>query len=172
MKRRKIIVGLALVGFCVSLAVNGAFAASKEEIRAVVTRVQKAVALIQSQGESCYPQLVDPNGEFVGGSDYVFVFSLNEAEKGTLTLHIKQGMIGKSLMGLKEPGTNRKFAQDFVLIAESPEGKGWTEYQWSRPDIREIDTKATYIMKVPGKPLAVGSGIYGVTKEEAEAVQK
>ena len=172
MKKGKLIFGLALVGFCTTLVVNGAFAASKEEIRAVVTRVQKAVALIQSEGESCYPKLVDPSGEFVGGSDYVFIFSLKEAEKGTLTLHIKEGMIGKSLMGLKEPGTNRKFAQDFVLIAESPEGKGWTQYQWSRPDKREIDTKATYIMKVPGKQLAVGSGIYGVTKEEAEAVMK
>ncbi|MBU0993687.1 MAG: cache domain-containing protein [Proteobacteria bacterium] len=145
---------------------------SKDDIQAVVTRVEKAVALIQAEGETAYPKLVDPNGEFVGGSDYVFVFSLKEAEKGVLTCHVKEGMVGKSLMGFKEPGTNRKFAQDFVIIAESPEGKGWTEYKWSRPDIREIDTKATYIMKVPGKELAVGSGIYGVTKDEAIAALK
>lgn len=172
MKIRKSGMAFLVVMAVIFLGQNGFAGATKEEVQAVVTRVEKAVALVQAEGDAAYPKLVDPKGEFVGGSDYMFVFSLKEEDKGVLTLHIKEGMIGKSLMGLKEPDTNRKFAQDFVIIAESPEGRGWTEYKWSRPDQKVIDIKATYIMKVPGKPLAVGSGIYGVTKAEAEAIVK
>lgn len=172
MKIKKFCMVFVVVLAMTNLSQSSFAGVTKEDIQSVVTRVEKAVALIQSEGDSAYPKLVDPKGEFVGGSDYVFVFSLKEEDKGVLTLHIKEGMIGKSLMGLKEPDTNRKFAQDFVIIAESQEGRGWTEYKWSRPDQKVIDIKATYIMKVPGKPLAVGSGIYGVTKAEAESMTK
>lgn len=153
---------------CLFLA-SAAFAATTQDIRKVVDKVDKAAAMVASEGEAAYSELTDPDGEFVDGSFYVFVFSLRPENKGVLTAHLKQGMVGKSLLSLKEPGTNRKFAQDFVAIAESGAGKGWTEYKWAKPNVREIAVKATYIKKVPGHDLAVGAGIYDVTRAEAEA---
>lgn len=167
MKRNTPTYIILLMLFCLFLP-NISFGASQEEIKDIVDKVERAAALVASEGEAAYGKLTDPNGEFVQGSLYVFVFSLSPENKGVLTAHLKSGMVGKSLLALKEPGTNRKFAQDFVNIAESPQGKGWTEYKWAKPDVREIATKATYIMKVPGKDLAVGAGIYDVTKVEAE----
>ncbi|MCB2180637.1 MAG: cache domain-containing protein [Desulfobulbaceae bacterium] len=156
---------------CISLFLaESAFGATPDEIKNVVDKVEKAAALVGSEGEAAYGKLTDPDGEFVNGSLYVFVFSLRAENKGVLTAHLKKGMVGKSLLSLKEPGTNRKFAQDFVAIAESAPGKGWTEYKWAKPNVREIAVKATYIMKVPGHELAIGAGIYDVTKAEAEAV--
>lgn len=167
MKRTTPTCFMLLMLFCLLLP-NVTFGASQEEIKDIVDKVEKAAALAASEGEAAYGKLTDPNGDYVKGSLYVFVFSLNPENKGVLTAHLKPSMVGKSLLALKEPGTNRKFAQDFVSIAESPQGKGWTEYKWAKPDVREVATKATYIMKVPGKELAVGAGIYDVTKAEAE----
>lgn len=155
---------------CGLFLATAAFGATREEIKEVVDKVEKAAAMVASEGDAAYGKLTDPAGEFVKGSFYVFVFSLLPETKGVLTAHLKPSMVGKSLLSLKEPGTNRKFAQDFVAIAESPQGKGWTEYQWAKPDVREIAVKATYIMKVPGRDLAVGAGIYDVTKADAEKV--
>lgn len=167
---KKGMIGAAVAALCTLLLASHSFAASAEEIKQVVEKVQKAVALVQKEGDAAYPKLSDPKGEFVSGSLYVFVFSLKPEDTGVLTAHLKPAMVGKSLLALKEPETNRKFAQEFVTIAESPAGKGWTEYKWAKPDAREIAIKATYLMKVPGKPLAVGAGIYDVTKAEAEKV--
>lgn len=170
--KNKTILGAVMVGICALLLASHAFAASAEEVKQVVEKVQKAVALVQKEGNAAYPKLSNPNGEFVSGSLYVFVFSLKPEDQGVLTAHLKPAMVGKSLLALQEPETNRKFAQEFVTIAESPSGKGWTEYKWAKPDAREIAIKATYIMKVPGQPLAVGAGIYDVTKAEAEKIVK
>lgn len=165
---KRFVTMLVIVGFLGQAAI--ALAADTAAIKDTVEIVKKAAALVAKEGPAAYPKINDPKGEFVKGSIYAFAFSLKAEDKGVLLAHLKEGMLGKSLLALKEPETNRKFAQDFVTIAESPEGKGWTQYKWPKPDAKEVANKATYIMKVPGMEIAVGAGIYDVTKEEAAAV--
>lgn len=165
---KRFVTMLVILGFLGQAAV--ALAADAAAVKDAVEIVKKAAALVAKEGAAAYPKLNDPKGEFVKGSIYAFAFSLKEEDKGVLLAHLKESMIGKSLLALKEPETNRKFAQDFVVIAEGAEGKGWTQYKWPKPDVKEVADKATYIMKVPGMPVAVGAGIYDVSKEEAAAI--
>ncbi|MCP4119719.1 MAG: hypothetical protein GY737_30815 [Desulfobacteraceae bacterium] len=147
-------------------------AANPENIKQVYDNVQTAVSAIEKNGPAIYPELAKLNSPYNKGSYYIFVVSLEEGKKGEFLAHPTLQLVGRNIMTLKEPRTNRKFGQEIVQIAESPEGCGWTTYYWVKPDVKKILPKASYIMKVPGMPVAVGAGIYEVTKEEAERVIK
>lgn len=130
----------------------------------VVQKVQEAAKLVAEKGEAAFQTINDKNGPFMWKDTYCFVFDMS----GTIVAHPeKPGLIGKNLMNTKDV-KGKIFAAEFVSIAKSPEGKGWSDYYWPKPGEKEPSLKVSYIMKVPGKDYFVGAGIYDLTKEQAE----
>ncbi|MFH1139135.1 MAG: cache domain-containing protein [Pseudomonadota bacterium] len=153
------ILSLALV---LALAVVPAWAEPLTP-QVVVDHVDKAVKLIEEQGEAAaFPLLTDPSGEWVKGELYVFVYDLS----GNIVAHLNKKLEGKNLLKVKDVKGN-VFAADFIAIAKGSAGEGWCEYYWPKPNEKEASLKTSYIKKVPGKELLVGVGTYDFPLDQA-----
>ena len=129
----------------------------------VVDHVDKAVQLILDKGEkAAFAELTDPKGKWVDGELYVFIYDLD----GNIVAHLNEKLVGKNLLKVKDIKGNN-FAADFVRVAKSPKGEGWTEYWWPKPNEKNASPKASFIKRVPGKELLVGVGIYDMDLTEA-----
>jgi cytochrome c len=164
----KKIFAMMLSGFMVVAFAFSLHAAETQKISPtrVKNLVEKAVVLVQEQGDAVFPQLSDPNGEFVEGDLYVFTYDMN----GTIIQHLRPKLVGMNMMNIKDK-KGKCIGCDFVRIAKE-DGAGWSEYWWPKPSTKKVTVKTSYIMKVPGKERFVGAGVYDLTKEEAEAAVK
>jgi TRAP-type uncharacterized transport system substrate-binding protein len=68
-----------------------------------------------------------------------------------------QQMVGKSLYELKDRD-GKFFVQEFVKVANSPQGRGWVDYRFMNPKTNSIEDKSTWIERM-GDYL-IGVGIY------------
>jgi cytochrome c len=134
----------------------------KIEPQLIVDTVKAAVALIAEKGEAAFPILSQPNTKYNQGDLYVFTYNMD----GVIIQHAWPHMVGTNMMNVKDPN-GKCMGCDFVRIAKE-EGAGWSEYQWPKPTTKALATKVAYIMKVPGKEMFVGAGVYDMTKQEAE----
>ncbi|MBC7360087.1 MAG: cache domain-containing protein [Desulfacinum sp.] len=138
--------------------------ASEATPQEVVQKVTEAAQLVAEKGEAAFAEISDKNGRFVWKDSYCFAYDMT----GTIVAHpIKPNLVGKNLMGMKDI-KGKMFTAEFVSIAKSASGKGWSDYWWPKPGEKQPSLKVSYIMKVPGKDFFVGAGIYDVSKEEAE----
>ena len=149
--------GLILIAFAFSVQ-----AEQKISPTHVKSLVEKAVKLIEEKGDSVFPILSDPNGEFVEGDLYIFTYNMD----GTIIQHLRPKLVGMNMMNIMDK-KGKCIGCDFVRIAKE-EGAAWSEYYWPKPSTKAITVKTSYIMKVPGKDCFVGAGVYDLTKEEAE----
>ena len=157
---RKLLVA-ALV-LCMSLFVADFSTAGEATPQEIVQKVEEAATLIEEKGEAAFPVIRDPKGPFVWKDSYIFVYSLD----GTIVAHLNPQLEQKNLIGIKDIKGNM-FAAEFVAIAKSESGRGWSEYWWPKPGEKEASQKVSYIMKVQGKDFLVGAGVYDLSKEEA-----
>jgi len=130
----------------------------------VVAAVDKAVAIIEKEGRVGLEKI----GELrFCGNNYVFVNDL----KGTTLMHIKDHLIGKNLIGLKDD-TGKRFFADFTAVVKGSEkssngvtyydGNGWVSYRWPKPGEKDFSPKVTYIKGclMGSENVYVGAGIY------------
>ena len=130
----------------------------------VVDHVDKAVQLIVDKGaDEAFKLLTDPNSEWVDGDLYVFVYDFS----GNIVAHLNKKLEGKNLMKFKDKN-GKVFAAEFMEIAKSPKGEGWSEYWWPKPGEKTASPKVSYIKRVPDQDLLVGVGVYDFTLEEAQ----
>lgn len=161
--KRKVVMMMTCMAVLGFLA-HGAVMAQDITPQQVVDHVDKAVQLIVDQGEEkAFPALTDPNGEWVNGELYVFIYDLD----GNIVAHLNKKLEGKNLMKIKDVKGN-VFAAEFVAIAKSDKGEGWTEYWWPKPNEKKASPKSSFIKRVPGKDLLVGVGIYDMDLEDAK----
>lgn len=116
--------------------------------------VKKAVAFYKANGEEkAFAQFSDPNGSFVQGDLYVFVYDL----KGKCVAHGgNPKMIGKDLIDMKDPD-GKSFVKERIEIANG-KGKGWQNYKFTNPVSKTIEDKTAYVEKMGN--YVVGCGAY------------
>ncbi len=136
---------LSLVGVSSTMAAN----ASCDEAKALL---EKAVALVKSDGDKAYAKFMDKNGGFVDRDLYVFVMDKN----GIFLSHaVKPALLGKSGMALKD-ADGKAFVEEFFKIKD----KGEVSYRWANPVDNKVDTKTSYIQRVGPEELLMGVGCY------------
>lgn len=120
-----------------------------------IAMVQKAVALISSQGkDKAFAVIDDPTGPFVSGDLYVFVSSIDD---GTTLAHgANKALIGKNLLHLKD-ADGKLFVQAMIDVAQS-KGEGWVDYKWPNPVTHKIESKTSFVKKAGD--VFVGCGVY------------
>jgi methyl-accepting chemotaxis protein len=90
-----------------------------------------------------------------GNGNYLFVNGYD----GTSIVHPRPDMIGKDLMGLKDPN-GVLVTQSLIAAARSgPEG-GMVPYQWSKEKGEDPVDKVSWMAPVPAFQAAVGTGVY------------
>ena len=128
--------------------------ATKEECMA---KAKEAAELIEKVGfEAAKDKLMDPKGPFVWKDSYVFVVDLKNSVMLAHGAYPK--MVGKCMKGIRD-ANGKQFNYEMEKLAESP-GEGWISYVWPKPGEKEPSPKITYVYRVPGQTLFVGSGIY------------
>jgi cytochrome c len=129
----------------------------------VIAKVKEAAAFLSEKGEAGLPQFNDPKGPWSWKGTYVFVF---DCSKGLIIGHPSKDLVGTDLTTRVD---KNGFAFNVALCkeAQKPNG-GWVEY-WRPTDsldasgAAEYRRKVSYMLKVPGRPMEVGAGIYEPT---------
>ena len=147
----KTFISLMVAGMVMLGSIGVACASQKDDAKALVKR---AAAYMKENGkERAFAEISNPQGKFVKGEQYVFVFD----PKGTMLAHgANAKLIGKNLYDLKDPD-GVYFTRDILNVAKK--GGGWTpKYKFTNPASKKIETKITYAE--PVGDLIVGCGIY------------
>lgn len=158
----KRIASIMLVAMAAALLATSVFAesATKEEC---IAKSREAVQLIGEKGlDAALPELNNKDGKFVWKDSYVFVMDF----QGTMLANgTNPGVVGKSLMQWKDT-EGKMIVQGFIEVAKT-KGEGWFDYMYPKPEEikkpleqRISSKKTSYILRVPGKDLFVGAGIY------------
>ncbi|MGE0084208.1 MAG: cache domain-containing protein [Desulfococcaceae bacterium] len=156
--------GLAL---CISGHAENAEKSDAAKYTEVMQMTRDAAAFLSEKGRDGLAEINDPKGKWVRGDLYVFAYGLKDTERGMIIAHPRQGLVGKNFLRVRDKN-GKIFAAEFLRIAESESGQGWSEYWWPRLDGAEPEPKLSYIVNVPGKDMLVGVGIHGGhTLEEA-----
>jgi cytochrome c len=133
------------VGFSSVLAV----AATPEEAKALLN---EAVAFYETNGkEETFTEIDNPNGKFVRGELYIFVYDSD----GIVVAHgADSSRIG--IDSTNQQDENGKFlGREIMQVGESG---GWVDYVWLNPVTGTIQPKTSYIMLVDG--YRFGCGVY------------
>jgi len=165
---------LVICGFCFVMSVVCVVSAVSEENKKVVldemmTMSKEAAKFLAEKGKDGLSAFNDEKGKWVKGELYIFVYGLKGEERGVIIAHPRKGLVGKNFLKVKD-STGKVFAADFLRIAESEKGEGWSEYMWPKLAEGKPEAKVSYIVKVSGQDMLVGVGVYGYTLEEVTKI--
>lgn len=147
----KYLILLLTIGFV------GTASANSEEEQAVIAFVDKAVLLLNEQGETALATIGKTDGEFHHGSQYVFVYDDNVV---MLAHPVKPTLVGRSYKGKPDVKGN-KFRDK--IVSQALNGGGWTEYAYQKPGAASgLFKKKVYssVAEKDGRKFIVASGIY------------
>ena len=120
--------------------------ASREQ---AVSLVQSAAQLLKAKGvESAFAEFEKPNGAYLFGEYYVFVFDFN----GTMRIH--PTLKGQNIMALTDD--NGKQFMRAMIEAAKTQANGWEDYLRLNPVTQRIEPKSAYYQRVVDMVLACG----------------
>ncbi|MCV2367805.1 cache domain-containing protein [Roseateles oligotrophus] len=145
------------LGLLVSLGCLTSSFAQKATTEDAVALVKKGVAYLKENGkEKAFAAFNDPQGQFVKGELYFFVYGTNG--DGIVLAHGQNPkMLGKKLIDMKDVD-GLPIIRDMTAIANSPEGKGWYKYKWPNSVTKAVEGKQSYVERVGD--VWIGCGIY------------
>ncbi len=144
---KKVVRGLLILTVVFSPVL--AITATPEEAKALLN---EAIAFYETNGkEETFTEINNPNGKFVRGELYIFVYDSD----GIIAAHgADASRIGTATMN--EPDENGKFySREIMQVGKSG---GSVDYVWLNPVTGTIQPKTSYIMLVDG--FRFGCGVY------------
>lgn len=128
-------------------------AATPEEVKAFV---DEGVKYCEEKGtQACLAEFNNKSGSFIKGELYMFAYDFNGVNKA---LGSNPKLVGKNLYKLKD-ATGLMLIQELIKIAKT-DGQGWLDYKWSHPIKKQIAPKRSYIRKLNGEDIFIGTGFY------------
>ena len=148
---------LAKVAIGIAFICSMASTVLADEEADVQNLVEKAVVFFQQKGQDYALRVLNLNsGPFRKGELYVFAGSMKDF---TFLAHPANAeLLGKPQKDMKD-AVGKLIFQDFVNVAKDP-GVGWVQYSWLRHAEKEPTPKMTYIKRIPGTDVFLGSGFY------------
>lgn len=128
-----------------------------EVAKQIVSLVEKAAALIETQGKEAFPEFRKKDSEWYKSGTYIFVNNM----KGASVVNPPTPEIeGKNILDMKD-ANGKAFIREMIEVLKTKKS-GWTEYMWPKPGKTEPSKKLSYIKKVElgEEMLIVGAGIY------------
>jgi signal transduction histidine kinase len=119
--------------------------------------VNRAAALIASDGKDAFSQLRDKTGPYVFMDTYVFVTSTDGIQ---LVNPAFPSLEGKSLVDLRD--VNGKAVVHDEIAAAMKDGSAWLDCYWYKPGQNTPARKQTYVRKIQSghDTYVIGSGVY------------
>jgi len=117
--------------------------------------VKKALDFYKANGkERAIEALNDPQGEFIKGELYAFMF---DYALNCLAHPANPKLVGKNLANLKD-AEGTPFMQQMGEKAKA--GGGWVDYKWTNPETKKLQDKSSFALPVPNDEVFIGCGIY------------
>jgi len=120
-----------------------------EEAKALVG---EAIAYYRANGrEKALAEFSKPQGNFVKGDLYIFVFD----PEGAIIGHGGDPkLVGRDFTGVQDPD-GKYFAREFIKVG--PEG-GWVDYKWMNYTSNKVEAKTAYLKRIDD--VIIGCGAY------------
>ena len=132
-------------------------APTSEQAKRIEALVNKAAALVESQGKAAFPEFRKRGSEWWSGDVYVFAYDAN------LTVLLNPAFPereGQHMAGQKDK--NGKLFHDELMKVAQSKGSGWVDYWLPKPGQTQPSQKWSYVkaVKIDGAPGLVGAGFY------------
>ncbi len=127
--------------------------ATREEC---VKKTKDAAKLIKEVGlEAALEKMNDIEGEFVWKDSYVYCF---EDVTGKILAHKSPSIIGFEAKDLRDVNGKPYFREIFHVV--NTKGEGFVTHMYPRIPGGSPELKTSYVLKVPGTNVIVGSGYF------------
>ncbi len=136
---------------------------SHPQTQEIVTLVNNATQLIQTEGEDAFPEFRVKGSKWYYNEVYLFIWGLDGMR------YVYPSDIsgeGKNMLDLKDIN-GKPIGKMFIETAQA--GEGWVFYEWPLPGEEKPQWKSTFIKKAvtpDGKELLVGCGLYNMLVEK------
>lgn len=137
------------------MAATAAVAGGTE--KEALAMLDRGMAYIKAHGsEEAFKAFSDPaNKEFHDRDLYIYAYDF----KAVNVAHgANKAMIGKNFMEFKDAG-GKLLIPEMIEIAKT-KGSGSTDFLWTNPETKKIQSKTGYIKRIPGQDVFIGTGIY------------
>lgn len=123
---------------------------SPEDAKAMV---EKAIAYYKAEGkEKAFPEISDPNGRFMKGDLYVFVYDM----KGVaIARPVQKGLIGNTIIDAKD-GAGKPYVRERLELVRA-KGKGWQDYKYFNPTTKKMEDKRAWVEMYDGYVFGCGA---------------
>ena len=129
-----------------------ALAAHRSSEEEAVAMLQKAVAYMDEHGDvAAFEAFNDPDGEFIKGDLYVFVFDMEGNYRAS---GANPKLVGSSVLDLTDVEGNPVFEK--MLEVTKDKGEGSVEYVWLNRQTNQVEDKSSHIQKVGDNIVGVG----------------
>ncbi len=142
------------------------------ETKQLIDLVERAAALVKSQGQKACAEFKKENGPWRQGDAYIFVNGV----RGTfLCSPPSPELEGTEWINFQDVDGKRAVATMLERLSEEP-GAAWVHYRWPRPgDPNGTPVwKSSYVVRVEdqsGEDVMVGSGLYEMKTEKLFVVE-
>ena len=129
-----------------------------EQAKKVEALVEKAAALVNSQGKAAFAEFRKEGSEWRFGEAYLFAYDM---DLNVLLVAAFPQNEGKNRKGQTD-ANGKPYHDEFVKVAQSPKGAGWVDYMFPKPGQTAPSRKWSYVkaVSIAGTPGLIGAGFY------------
>ncbi len=130
---------------------------ASEKAKQIEALVDKAAALIESQGKAAFTEFRKSGSEWFSGDAYLFAYDTNLNVLLNAAFPKREGT---NTTGQKD-SNGKLFHDEFVKVTQS-KGSGWVDYMFPKPGQTQPSQKWSYVkaVNVDGVPALIGAGFY------------
>ncbi|QTA85728.1 cache domain-containing protein [Desulfonema magnum] len=129
----------------------------------IVKKINAAAQLLEKEGKQAFRKFKGKNSPFLFAGTYIWINNMNSI----MLMHpIKPGLIGTSLIALKDKDGRRFFVEMIDIV--KTKGQGWIKYTWPKPGETGRSHKLAFVKKAmcDGEPVMIGAGTYDIPEKE------
>jgi cytochrome c len=155
---KKILVCTALVMMAmVSLVSSQQSPPASEQAKRIEAMVDKAAALVESQGKEAFSDFRKRDSEWWFGNTYLFVY---DKDMNVLLNPAFPKREGTNVHGDKD-ANGKLFHDEFMKVIHT-KGSGWVDYMFPKPGQTQLSQKWSYVkaVKLDGGTGLIGAGFY------------
>ncbi|MBY0574681.1 MAG: cache domain-containing protein [Undibacterium sp.] len=133
----------------------GVFAQERGSFEEAKSLVNKGLEHVKKVGiDVAFKDFTEDKEHWVVKDIYLFALDM----KGNQKAHgFNAKQIGKNMWDFKDANGKLMF-QEFTAAAQK--GKGTVEYEWTHPTTKKIESKQSYIVRIPNTEYYIGAGAY------------
>lgn len=130
---------------------------TSEQAKRIEAMVNKAAALVETQGKAAFSEFRKPDSEWWFGNTYLFAY---DQKLNVLLNPAFPKREGTNPQGQKD-ANGKAFHDEFLKVVQA-KGSGWVDYTFPKPGQTQPSQKWSYVkaVKIEGTPGIIGAGFY------------